>query len=111
MLTEQEQKRIGVEVQEAQTRAKLFGISLDELLRIENPNQSPEMELRRGKVRIFFEEHPPLSEPKIVEYLIQGARNPHAPITKKDSCEVCGESYEGAHSLCGDCAKILQKYL
>jgi len=111
MTTEQEEKRIRIEFQAAQTRVKLFGISLDELLRIESPNQSPEIELKKGKVRRFFEEHPPLSETKIVDYLIQRARNPHTPIIKKDSCEVCGEPYEGAYILCGDCARILQEYL
>jgi len=111
MPIEEDRKRILMKERENQMRAKLFGINLEELSRIETPNQSPEIELRRGKVRKLFEEHPPLLETKIVEYLIQRATNSHAPITKKDNCEVCGESYEGAHSLCGDCANILQQYL
>jgi hypothetical protein len=111
MTTEEDQKRIRIEDQRNQTRAKLFGISLEELSRIENLNQSPEIELRREKVRKLFEEHNPLLEPKIVEYLIQRATHSHAPIQKRDSCDVCGESYGGAHSICGDCAHILQDYL
>lgn len=111
MPTEEDQNSIIVEEQRIQMRAKLFGISLEELSRIENPNQSPEIELRREKVRKLFGEHNPLLEPKIVDYLIQRATHSHATIIKKDNCEVCGEPYEGAHSICGDCAHILQEYL
>jgi len=111
MPTEQEIKRIRIEFQEAQTRAKLFGISLEELLKIESPNQSQEIQERRARVKQLFGEKIPLSEPRIVKYLIQRARNSHAPIIKKDSCDVCGEPYDGAYSICGDCGNILQRYL
>jgi len=111
MPTDEDQKKIRAEIQKNQLYAILLGVSDEEILRINSPNPSPEIKAKREKVRDFFEKHPPLSEPKIVGYLIQRARNPHATIQKRDSCDVCGEPYEGAHPICGDCGHIIQGYL
>ena len=111
MLTDEDRKIICAEAQKNQLYALLLGVSDEEILRINNPNPPQSIKAKREEVKAFFEKNPPLSEPKIINYLIQRARNPRAPIQKRDSCDVCGEPYRGAYSICGDCGHILQGFL